>query len=85
MEVLATSYLFGPSTIVKIIDHSDVTAAAEAIVAKLGLSGFVGFDFMLDCANKAWFLEMNSRATPTCHIAARPRSGRFVFFTNCGG
>jgi glutathione synthase/RimK-type ligase-like ATP-grasp enzyme len=70
VDVLATSYEFGPATLVKVIDHPDVTAAAEKIVAELGLSGFIGFDFILDSGNNAWFLEVNPRATPICHICA---------------
>jgi len=37
-------------------------------VKRLELSGFVGFDFILDCANRAWLLEMNPRVTPICHF-----------------
>jgi hypothetical protein len=42
VDVLATSYEFGPATRVKVIDHADITAAAEKIVAKLGLSDSTG-------------------------------------------
>jgi glutathione synthase/RimK-type ligase-like ATP-grasp enzyme len=66
VDVLATLYEFGPATIVKVIDHPEVTAAAEKLVAKLGLSGFLGFDFILDAADNSWFLEMNPRTTPIC-------------------
>jgi hypothetical protein len=85
VDVLATRYEFGPATTVKIIDHPDVTVAAERIVAKLELSGFLGFDFMLDPANKAWFLEMNSRATPICHICADNQDLAGSFFTQFTG
>ena len=81
VDVLATRYEFGPATTVKVINHPDVTAAAERIVAKLELSGFLGFDFMLDPANKAWFLEMNARATPICHICADNQDLAGSFFT----
>lgn len=84
-DVLATSYLFGPATVVKIIDHPNITSAVEAIVAKLKLSGFVGFDFMLDSKNNAWFLEMNLRATPTSHICAQGQDLAASFFSQIAG
>lgn len=68
VDVLATAYEFGPATAVKIAHRSDVTAAAKKLVGKLGLSGFLGFDFVVDPNDNAWFLEMNARATPICHI-----------------
>jgi hypothetical protein len=42
---------------------------AEHMVKLLNLSGFIGFDFVLDLANKAWLLEMNPRVTPICHFS----------------
>jgi hypothetical protein len=68
VEALKTSDEFGPATVVKIIDHPDMTRAAEKIAAKLNLSGFIGLDFVLDHANKAWLIEMNPRVTPICHL-----------------
>lgn len=86
VDVLATKYgEFGPATIVKVIDHPDVTVAAEKIVAKLELSGYLGFDFMLDLANNAWFLEMNPRATPICHVCATGVDLAGSFFAQIAG
>jgi predicted ATP-grasp superfamily ATP-dependent carboligase len=45
-----------------------MTAAAAAVVERLQLSGFIGFDFILDSTNRAWLLEMNPRVTPICHL-----------------
>src|SRR5262249_2268209 len=39
---------------------------AEHMVKSLGLSGFVGFDFVIDSSNQAWIIEMN---TPICHFS----------------
>jgi glutathione synthase/RimK-type ligase-like ATP-grasp enzyme len=69
VDVLATLHEFGPSAVVKVTHRTSVADAAEKLVAKLGLSGFLGFDFMLDVEDNSWFLEMNPRATPTCHIS----------------
>lgn len=85
VDVLATLYEFGPATIVKVIDHPSVTAAAEKIVAKLGLSGFLGFDFILDAANNSWFLEINQRATQICYICANNEDLAGSFFAQLTG
>jgi hypothetical protein len=42
---------------------------AERMVKGLNLSGFVGFDFVLDSSNHAWIIEMNPRVTPICHFS----------------
>jgi predicted ATP-grasp superfamily ATP-dependent carboligase len=68
VEAVETASEFGPTTLARILDHGEMTEAAEKIVANQKLSGFLGFDFMLDHKNRAWFLEMNPRATPTCHL-----------------
>ena len=39
---------FGPASVVKIIDHSEMAMIAEQIVKRLNLSGFVGLDFVFD-------------------------------------
>jgi ATP-grasp domain len=59
----------GPATVVRVIDHAEMAAAAARIVRALGLSGFVGFDFMLDESDHAWLIEMNARTTQICHLA----------------
>jgi glutathione synthase/RimK-type ligase-like ATP-grasp enzyme len=70
VEALDTEYEFGPASIVRVIDHLEMALAAETLVRRLGLSGFIGFDFALDPESRAWLLEMNARVTPTCHICA---------------
>jgi hypothetical protein len=42
--------------------------ACERMVKRLRLSGFVGFDFIIDSANQAWLLEINPRVTPISHL-----------------
>lgn len=66
VSVIKTANATGPASVVRIIDHSGMAAAASAMVAALGLSGVVGFDFMLDhVTDTAVLLEMNVRPTPT--------------------
>jgi glutathione synthase/RimK-type ligase-like ATP-grasp enzyme len=70
VEVLQASSDTGPATVVRLIDHDDMTEAARKIVARLQLSGLVGFDFMIEAATgRAWLLEMNVRPTQICHLA----------------
>ena len=68
VEAIETLSEFGPSTVVRIIDHAEMTATTDDIVKHLKLSGFIGFDFILDAADQAWLIEMNPRATPTSHL-----------------
>jgi len=69
VEAVEVSHEHGPASVVRIIDHLEMTTVAERIVKRLQLSGFVGFDFVLDFANRAWLLEMNPRVTPICHFS----------------
>jgi glutathione synthase/RimK-type ligase-like ATP-grasp enzyme len=85
VEVLATLHKFGPAAVVQVIHHPSVAEATERIVAKLGLSGFLGFDFILDAADKSWFLEMNPRATPTCCISEMNEDLAGSFFVKFTG
>ncbi len=68
IEAIETDSEFGPTTLARTVDHAEMADVAEKIVASLKLSGFLGFDFVLDGANRAWFLEMNARVTPACHL-----------------
>jgi glutathione synthase/RimK-type ligase-like ATP-grasp enzyme len=65
---LQTAYSGGPASLVRVIDHPQMAAMAEAVVSHLGLSGFCGFDFMLTPSDEAYMLELNPRATPICHL-----------------
>jgi hypothetical protein len=45
-----------------------MTNTAKVLVKRLNLSGIVGFDFMLDSANRAWLIEMNPRVIPISYV-----------------
>jgi hypothetical protein len=45
--------------------------AAEKLVAAWGLTGFIGFDFIMDSHGDAWPIECNPRPTPISHLGAR--------------
>jgi acetyl/propionyl-CoA carboxylase alpha subunit len=68
-EVLRTWKPKGPSSVIRIIDNSDMLLAAQKLASRLKLSGLYGFDFVLEnVTGKAYLIEMNPRATQTCHI-----------------
>ena len=70
VEVLRTTQTFGASTAVQVCDHAEMAAAATALVRRLGLSGFCGFDFILeDGTDAAHLIELNPRCTPLSHFA----------------
>jgi glutathione synthase/RimK-type ligase-like ATP-grasp enzyme len=68
VEAVEETYQCGPASVVRLIDHAEMTMFCERMVKRLHLSGFVGFDFILDSANRAWILEMNPRVTQVCHF-----------------
>ena len=65
----------GPSTVVRILDRPDIAAISARAVRRLGLSGFVGFDFVIDEAtDRPMLIELNPRPTQTSHFAFDPAS-----------
>jgi predicted ATP-grasp superfamily ATP-dependent carboligase len=60
----------GPSSVINIIDHADMTRAAQELGRALNLNGFFGFDFVLSEGDgRAYLLETNPRITPLSTIA----------------
>lgn len=69
VDVISTSGLTNPATVVKVVDSPEMKLAAELIARRLGLSGFFGLDFMIDHrSDAAYLIEMNPRCTPVCHL-----------------
>ena len=74
-ESVATSSATGPSTVARIIHNAEMIDTARRVVRALGLSGMIGFDFMIEAATgAAYLIEMNPRNTPIC--ALRLGAGR---------
>jgi glutathione synthase/RimK-type ligase-like ATP-grasp enzyme len=69
VEAVEVMHEHGPASVVRPIDHPEMTRVSEHMVQCLNLSGFVGFDFILDSSNRAWVIEMNPRVTPICHLS----------------
>jgi glutathione synthase/RimK-type ligase-like ATP-grasp enzyme len=68
VEAVEVTHDRGPASVIKLIDHPEMAMACERMVKRLRLSGFVGFDFIIDSANQAWLLEINPRVTPISHL-----------------
>jgi hypothetical protein len=69
-EVLKKLHPTGPATVLRMIDNVDMSSAAEKMVRRLGLSGLVGFDFMLEAqTDRAYLIEINPRSTQVGHLA----------------
>lgn len=67
-EVVESRGRTGPATVLRLVDHPDLTFAAKSIVCQFNLSGLCGLDFIIDGDGRAHLLELNPRATPTSHL-----------------
>lgn len=60
----------GHATVVRWIDHPEMSAAAVKIARRLNLSGFHGLDFMIEAeTGNAYLIEINPRSTQVGHLA----------------
>ncbi|MDR3538255.1 MAG: ATP-grasp domain-containing protein [Acetobacteraceae bacterium] len=63
----------GPSTVVRVVENQQMLQAARGVVSALGMSGMVGFDFMIETATGTpYMIEMNPRNTPITHVRLGP-------------
>ncbi len=61
----------GPSTVLRVVEHPEMLAAARTMVDRLQMSGLVGLDFILENGTgRAHLIELNPRATPTSHLVS---------------
>jgi hypothetical protein len=67
-EVIETLYPSGPATVVRIVRDPQMCETVASMARTLKLSGFCGFDFIVDDAGQAQLIEINPRATPTTHL-----------------
>ena len=61
----------GSSTVVRRIDHVEIDEAVNLLVAALGCSGFVSFDFLVAADGSAHLIEMNARTVGSGHLGGR--------------
>jgi len=68
-EVIQKRYAAGPATVVRFIENAEMSNAVEKIARRLNLSGFHGFDFMLESdTGRAYLVEINPRTTQVGHL-----------------
>jgi len=59
----------GPGAVVTFSENPQMEESSRRIVESLGLSGFHGFDFVIENeTDKAYLLEINPRQTPVAHL-----------------
>ncbi|HEX8817747.1 MAG TPA: ATP-grasp domain-containing protein [Terriglobales bacterium] len=69
-EVLEKISSLGHATVLRRIDHPEMSAAVAKIAQRLNLSGLYGFDFMLAAATgDAYLVEINPRTTQVGHLS----------------
>jgi hypothetical protein len=68
-EVLRKTNPKGSASVLRLIDNPEISATVKKMVSRLGLSGLVGFDFILEeQTGHPYLIELNPRATQTCHL-----------------
>jgi hypothetical protein len=69
-EVVHKMHAAGHATVLRLIEHPEMSVAAEKLVRRLRLSGLYGFDFMLEAhTGNAYLIEINPRTTQVGHLA----------------
>jgi hypothetical protein len=72
-EVVNKASTAGHATVLRMMENAEMAMAAERMVRRLGLSGFFGFDFMLERgAGNAYLIEINPRSTQVGHLSLGP-------------
>jgi hypothetical protein len=71
-EVAQASKFCGPSTVLRVVDDPAMVAAIQAVLRRIGATGFCGFDFMLSETGEPLLIEMNSRPTQLAHLSLGP-------------
>ena len=62
----------GPSSVVRVIEDRVMEEAMRKVARRLGVSGFCGFDFMVEEGGTPLLIEMNPRPTQLVHLALGP-------------
>jgi len=73
VEVVQSAGPCGIATVVRVTDGDSMVAAARSICREFDLSGFYGFDFVIDAESGiAKLIEINGRASQICHFPLGP-------------
>jgi biotin carboxylase len=63
----------GPASVINLSGDQRMLEAGAKIIAALGVTGLVGFDFVIEAGTgKPLLLEMNARTTPIAHLQPGP-------------
>jgi len=72
-EVVNKASSKGHATVVRSIENAEMSSAVEAMVRRLGLSGFHGFDFVIEAeTGNAYLIEINPRSAQVGHLSMGP-------------
>jgi glutathione synthase/RimK-type ligase-like ATP-grasp enzyme len=72
-EVVNKVSAAGHATVLRLIENAEMSASVETMAMRLGLSGFYGFDFLLEAdTQNAYLIEINPRATQVGHLTLGP-------------
>ncbi len=72
-EVIEKAKTSGHATVLRVIENSEMSYAAEEMVRGLNLSGLHGLDFMLGASTgSAHLIEINPRSTQVGHLSLGP-------------
>ena len=58
----------GPASVIRLTQNEEMRRFSEKMLNHWGLTGLIGFDFILDEARQAWLLECNPRSTSLGHL-----------------
>jgi hypothetical protein len=68
-EVINKGLSTGPASVLRLIENTEMSTAAEKMARRLNLSGVHGFDFMLEeQTGNAYLIEINPRPTQVGHL-----------------
>ncbi len=73
LEVEEVGYANGPASKLRVVDDAAMLDGMRRVAETTGISGFCGFDFMLDgTTGEIYLLEMNMRPTQLAHLPLGP-------------
>lgn len=68
-RVLASQGLTRPPLLIRLMDDERISQAGERLAARLGLSGYLGLDFVLsEASDEPYLTDVNPRCTQLGHI-----------------
>lgn len=70
IEAVRSDGFWGPPSVVRTLDHPEMSAAVRRLARRFELSGLCGFDFLMDGEGAAFLIGINPYATPTGHLTA---------------